>query len=99
MGLRQFSVWRGRLFKRSAIESSATWSWTERSVPFGSICRSSPLVFSQLPLGQQHQTGGSLDQNAYGGLVGGPSDQIALPVARHHPIRHLWRPQVDADHL
>lgn len=33
------------------------------------------------------------------GLVGGTPDQVALPVTRHHPIRHLWRPQVDADHL
>jgi hypothetical protein len=37
-------------------------------------------------LGQQHRAGGSLDQNADGGLVPGTLDQVIFPVAGHHTI-------------
>ncbi len=50
-------------------------------------------------LGQQHQAGGSLDQNAYGGLVPGTLDQVTFPMPRHHSIVDLRGPQMDADHL
>ncbi len=46
---RQFSIWRVLLSQRSGIESNAVWSWTHRSVPFRSIGRSSPLMYSPLP--------------------------------------------------
>lgn len=42
-------------------------------------------------IGQQHQAGRALHQNAYGGLVTDALDQIAFPVARRHAIGDLRR--------
>jgi hypothetical protein len=47
--------------------------------------------------GEQYQARGALHQHADGGFVARTLDEIAVPVARHGEISHLWGPVMDAD--
>jgi hypothetical protein len=82
-GFIQPGVCRGRPLRWRATLPRARWSWTERSVPFGKYCRSSPLVFSLLARCQGCAGRRSSPERRHQGAVAGPDREPALrPASR-----------------